>query len=319
MKKLHSALFLSLVLLFVLGCAPSNDNRSEKSVQSIAPANVSAEEVADEAAAPTEIASYISSSAAIEKGSDTSRRFIRTAELRFRVKDVIKTTYKIEDITKLNGGFVAYSNVTSAVDYEENKSLTADSTLIITHFTINNTLTLRIVNTKLDTVLKQIAPLIEFLDYRIINAKDLALDILTNRLTQIRARKHDERLSKVVEGKAGKSAEITSAAESLLKSQESADQALISDLSLKDQIKYSTISIQMYQRQTVKYSVVANEKNFKAYEPEFFSKLWDALQTGFDFLKEFILVLFRLWWLILIVIAAFLIYPKIRKRKPPLV
>jgi len=253
------------------------------------------------------------------KGSDTSRRFIRTAELRFRVPSVIKASYKIEDITKLNGGFVAHSDLTSTIDYEENKSLTADSTLIITHFTVNNALTLRVPNNKLDTTLKQIAPLIEFLDYRIINAKDVALDILTNRLAQIRAQIHEDRLSKVVDGKAGNSTEITAAAESLLRSQEASDQALISELSLKDQIQFSTISVQLYQRQAVKYSIVANEKSIRAYQPGFFSRLWDAFLTGFDYLKEFILFLFRIWWLILILIVAFLIYPKIRKRKPPVV
>ncbi len=316
MKKWFPAIVLCFV--FVMSCGPARERRAESS----APTRESAVEYAAlsdtvSASVPSDQASAISSSAAVEKGSDTSRRFIRTAELKFRVPDVIKATYKVEDIIRLNGGFVAYSNLTSDLNYEDNKSVTADSTLIITHFTINNTMTLRVPNILLDTTLKQIAPLIEFLDYRIINAKDVALDILTNRLAQIRAQKHDQRLSKVVDNKDSKGADVTSAAESLLNSQEAADQALISNLTLKDQIQFSTISIQMYQRQSVKYSLVANEKNIRAYEPGFFARLWNAVQTGFDYLKDFIIFLFSIWWFILLIVAFVLLYPRLRKRKPP--
>ena len=41
----------------------------------------------------------VSSSAAVEKHKDSTRKFIRTAELKFKVKNVIKSTYNIEDIT----------------------------------------------------------------------------------------------------------------------------------------------------------------------------------------------------------------------------
>ena len=322
MKKHLSAIMLCLVFGLLISCGPAQQNRNEKSVQKVVSADQTTNEmtVSENPSASGNIASSspleaISSSASVEIGSDTSRKFIRTAELRFRVKDVVKTTFKIEDIIKLNGGFVSSSNLSSLIDYEENKSLTADSTLIITHFTINNAMTLRVPNTELDTTLKQIAPLVEFLDYRNIKATDVALDILSNRLTQIRAKKHDIRLSNVIDNTKSKVADATSAAESILNSQERSDQALISNLTLKDQIKYSTISIQLYQRPSVKYSIVVNEKNFRPYEPGFWKKSVEALQTGFDIFKMFILFLLKIWWLILLVLIAYIVYPKIRKRK----
>lgn len=319
MNKPFLTILLSIVSLLVISCAPAHENKSDNSTPASGQAEKSVQTDEAEALQAPEAVSYISSSAAVEKGSDTSRRFIRTADLRFRVPDVIKASYKIEDITRLNEGFVASANLTSTVDYEENKPLTADSNLIITHFTVNNTFTLRVPVNKLDTTLKQIAPLIDFLDYRIINAKDVALDILSNRLAQKRTHKHDERLSKVVEGNSVKTTDITNAAESLLRSEEAADQALLSELTLKDQVRFSTISIQLYQRQSVKYSKVANEKSIRAYEPGFFSRLWDAFMTGFDYLKEFIIFLFKIWWLIIILLAVVFVYPKIRKKKFPVI
>ena len=322
MKKHLPVLMLCLVLSLLVSCGPAQENKREKSMQKGTTTDQISDEMivlegqqASDSIAQSSPVEALSSSAAVEKGSDTSRKFIRTAELRFRAKDVVKTTYKIEDIIKLNGGFVSSSNLSSSVDNEENKSLTADSTLVITHFTINNSMTLRVPNTGLDTTLKQIAPLVEFLDYRNIKATDVTLDMLSNRLAQIRAQKHDARLSNAIDNKKSKIADATSAAESILNSQENSDQALISNLTLKDQIKYSTISIQLYQRQSVKYSIVVNEKNFRPYEPGFWKKAVEALQTGFDVFKMFILFLLEIWWLIILVLVAYIVYPKIRKRK----
>jgi len=302
MKKLLPVLLVCLVIVFMNSCAPSQTSKEESSSQS--------SQSADQPAA-------VSSSAAVEAGSDTNRKFIRTAELRFRVPDVIKTTYKIEDISKQNGGFVTYTNLTSTVDFEENKSVSTDSTLYITHYTVTNSMTLRVPNTELDTTLKQLAPLIDFLDYRIIKATDVGLDLLSNRLTQQRVQKHDSRISKATDSKKNTLTDVTSASESILYSQEKADQALISNLTLKDQISFSTINLQLYQRSAIKYSLVANQKNIKAYEPGFGKKAADALRTGFDVFKIFILFLLQIWWLILLTAAAFFVYPKIRKRKKP--
>lgn len=302
MKKLLPALFVCFVIALICSCAPSQTSKEKSLSQS--------GQSSDQSPA-------VSSSAAVETGSDTSRKFIRTADLRFRVPDVIKTTYKIEDIVRMNGGFVTFTNLASTVDYEDSKTISADSTLVTTHFTINNSMTLRVPNTELDTTLKLIAPLIEFLDYRIIKATDVGLDLLSNRLTQQRTQKHDDRLSKVVDAQGNKLKDITSASESILYSQEKADQALISNLSLKDQISFSTINLQLYQRPSVKYSLVANQKNIREYEPGFWKKAADALRTGFDVFKIFILFLLQIWWLILLIAVAFFIYPKIRKRKTP--
>ncbi len=57
----------------------------------------------------------ISSSAAVEKNKDSTRIFIRTADLKFKVKNVINSTYDIENITLRQGGFVTYSNLASTI------------------------------------------------------------------------------------------------------------------------------------------------------------------------------------------------------------
>ncbi|UXE68988.1 MAG: DUF4349 domain-containing protein [Chryseotalea sp. WA131a] len=253
---------------------------------------------------------FISSSAAVENGKDSTRRFIRTAELKFKVKSVIKSTYDIEDITNRQGGFVTYTNLTSDINNVTTIAVSADSTLETTYYTVTNSIKIRVPNTKLDTTLKEISRNIDYLDYRIIKAEDVALQILSNNLIQKRSAKNQERLANAIDKKGKKLNETTNAEELLLDKQEQSDNAKISNLSLTDQIKFSTINISIYQRQTFKRELILNDKNVDAYDPSFGSKVLESLKFGWDILETFLVFLTRLWGLFLFAILVYIIYKK---------
>ncbi|UXE69091.1 MAG: DUF4349 domain-containing protein [Chryseotalea sp. WA131a] len=253
---------------------------------------------------------FISSSAAVENGKDSTRRFIRTAELKFKVKSVIKSTYDIEDITNRQGGFVTYTNLTSDINNVTTIAVSADSTLETTYYTVTNSIKIRVPNTKLDTTLKEISRNIDYLDYRIIKAEDVALQILSNNLIQKRSAKNQERLANAIDKKGKKLNETTNAEELLLDKQEQSDNTKISNLSLTDQIKFSTINISIYQRQTFKRELILNDKNVDAYDPSFGSKVLESLKFGWDILETFLVFLTRLWGLFLFAILVYIIYKK---------
>jgi Domain of unknown function (DUF4349) len=261
--------------------------------------------VADSATAKS-----VSSSAAVENGKDTTHKFVRTADLKFKVKSVIKSTYDIEDITNQQGGFVTYTNLTSNVNNVSTTAISADSSLETTNYLVTNTITLRVPNTKLDTTLKEISRNIDFLDYRIIKAEDVALSILSNNLAQKRAAKNEERLTNAIDNKGKKLNETTVAEEVLLSKQEQADNAKISNLSLKDQINFSTIKLSIYQRETIKREVISNDKNITAYEPGFGSKFLESLKFGWEILESFIIFLTKFWGLFLFVVVVYFLYKK---------
>lgn len=268
------------------------------------------EQMESKAMADSTSNAFISSSAAVENGKDTTRRFIRTAELKFKVKSVIKSTYDIENITNRQGGFVTYTNLTSNINNVTTTAVSADSSLETTYYTVTNSITLRVPNTKLDTTLKEISNNIDYLDFRIIKAEDVALQILSNNLTQKRSAKNEERLANAIDNKGKKLNETTIAEEVLLSKQEQSDNAKISNLSLTDQIKFSTINLSIYQRQTIKRELISNDKNIDAYEPSFGTKLLDALKYGWDILETFIVFLTKLWGLFLFAIVVYFIYKK---------
>jgi hypothetical protein len=253
---------------------------------------------------------FISSSAAVENGKDSTRRFIRTAELKFKVKSVIKSTYDIENITNRQGGFVTYTNLSSDINNVTTIAVSADSTLETTYYTVTNSIKIRVPNTKLDTTLREISKNIDYLDYRIIKAEDVALQILSNNLTQKRSTKNQERLTNAIDKKGKKLNETTNAEELLLDKQEQSDNAKISNLSLTDQIKFSTINISIYQRQTFKRELIFNDKNVDAYEPSFGSKVLESLKFGWDILETFLVFLTKLWGLFLFAILVYILYKR---------
>lgn len=258
--------------------------------------------------------SFISSSAAVETGKDSTRRFVRTADLRFKVKNVIQSTYDIEGITASHGGFVTYTDLNSEVNKVTNTVISADSVLETTHYTITNILTLRVPNTALDTVLKDISRNIDFLDYRSIRADDVALQILANKLTQKRIAKSEKRLTNAIDNQGNRLRETTSAEELLLNKQEQADKAVLANFSLEDRISFSTINIHIYQRPSIRREVITNEKNIDAYTPGIGIRLIDAAKTGWDILIMILIFIVDIWPLLLFGAIGYLAVRYYKKR-----
>jgi hypothetical protein len=248
----------------------------------------------------------ISSAAAVEKNNDPERKFIRTADVKFKVKSVVKSTTDIENICTAQGGFVIYTNLASNIDEHTETPISADSILETTHYTVINTITLRVPNTKLDSTLKDIAQSIDYLDYRIIKADDVSLQILANNFTQKRATINYNRITNDIESNHKKLNETTDAEEIVLSKQEQADIAKIANLSLNDQIKFSTVNLSIYQRQGIKRVVIFNENNIEKYEIGFGYKLLEGFIYGWNLLKILFVFLSKLWGLALLGILLYL-------------
>lgn len=291
--------FLVSGLAFLLfSCGPSVHEKAEKSF------------LADSTSA-----AYVSSSAAVENGKDSTHKFIRTADLKFKVKNVIRSTYDIEDITRRQGGFVTYTNLESNIVNVTTTSVSADSSLETTYYSVTNTITLRVPNTRLDTTLKEISRNIDFLDYRVIKADDVALDILSNNLTQKRFAKNEQRLINAIDNRGKRLNETTAAEETLLNKQEQADNAYINTLSLKDKIQFSTVNLLIYQRQTISRELISNDKNIKEYEPGFGSKILESILTGWTVLETFLVFLVKLWGILLFAFVAYILYRSLFRGK----
>jgi hypothetical protein len=111
--------------------------------------------------------------------------------------------------------------------------------------------------------LKLLSANIDYLDYRIIKADDVALQMLSNNLTLKRSAKNENRITLAIDHRGKKLTETTTAEEVVLSKQEQADNARIANLSLRDQLNFSTVNLVIYQRQSFRHELIANDKNIK--------------------------------------------------------
>ena len=298
--KMKHLLKIGLALLlfglaFACKQAEANDSATEASADS------------------TSVEKTISSNAAIEK-KDSNRKFVRTADLKFKVKNVAKSTYAIENIVSKNGGFVTFTDLKSNINEKSETKISQDSTLETTKFTVDNTVTIRVPNTQLDTVLKSMVKEVAFLDSRLIKADYVALQLLSNKMTQKRLALHQKRLEKGIDTKGKKLNDITNAEDKVLGIETDSDETVLKNLSLEDQVNFSTVTLYLYQRESVLQEIVANEKSINAYRPHIGLQIWDSIKTGWFMFEAIIAFVVQLWALILIAVLGIFGYRKFVKK-----
>ena len=272
-----------------------------------------AENAEESANAVTDSTSTISSSAAVQP-KNSNRKFVRTADIKFKVKNVAKSTGVIEDATNKFGGFVTYTNLQSNISDEDQTKISPDSTLVTTKYTVENNLTIRVPNQQLDTVIKTITHQIGFLNYRVIKADDVTLQMLSNQMAQSRGSSTEKRIANAIDVKGKKLNSIMAAEENLDAKKEAKDSKKLENISLNDQVNFSTLTLQIYQDTSVKQEMIANEKSINTYRPHLGLQLWDSLKTGWFILENILSFLFVLWPFALIGFLGFIGYKKIAKK-----
>lgn len=166
---------------------------------------------------------------------------------------------------------------------------------------------IRVPNTLLDTTLKTIARQIDYLDYRIIKADDVSLKLLSNDLSQKRNQQNQARVEDAIKNRGKKLGETVDAEDRVYNSQTQSDEAKISNLSMKDQVNFSTLSLSLYQKEAIKRETIANSESDE-FRTNIGVRLVDGLKTGWHILEEIIVFIVHLWAFILIGFAGWFIY-----------
>lgn len=291
MIRIHIPTALLLIVFLAISCKKSE---------------VSEERNYDSKKIVADTTNIISSSAAVES-KNSNRKFVRTADIKFKVKNVPNSTYAIENTANKFGGFVTYTNLQSTVSDKNEIRISQDSTLEITKYTVENNITIRVPNIRLDTVIKTIAKQIDFLEYRIIKADDVSLQMLSNQMQKNRSSNQEKRLEKAIDTKGKKLNEVIAAEDNLNTKSEQNDNSKLENLSLQDQVNFSTLTLQIYQRETIKEEMVANAKT---YRQDFGSKILDGIISGWYVIEGIIAVIVQLWSVILIGIGGYIIFKK---------
>lgn len=304
-------LVAAVAVLLALACG-RNENRSDSMAEIM-----SLDSAAVGNASPGKPEAPNTSSSAAQTDNDGKRRMIRTADIRFRVKDVVRSTYAIEDVVRRFDGFVTNTELRSTIDNKQSIPISEDSVVETTRYTVINQLTFRVPNTQLDTALKSLAAQVDFMDHRTITANDVALQLLRNQLEQARIRKHGERVADAIDDQGRKLKETLPAEDRLLDRQTDADDAMLANLGIEDRIAYSTVTLDLYQRQSVRNEVLPNATNITAYAPGFGQRLKASLADGWAVLEGLLLLVVKAWSVLLLALIGFLMWRRMRGRLTP--
>ncbi len=317
------SLTVMVVLMILAGCEGKSSNKSKYEPQNEivnSPSSIDEEKTytTDTTMGYTEMdknlkMNPLSSSAATYRG-DTNRRFIKTADLKFRVNSVITSTYAIEDLTANYGGFVTHTHLDSRIDNTTLVPVSADSSLETVYYTVTNSITLRIPERNLDSMLRAFTPMVEYLDHRTIDVRDVYIEMLVNQLTQARVRNQQQGIQNNVDSKGNNLRDMNESEDMIINRQAQADEAKINNLMLKDQMEFSTISILTYQRQSIKREMIYNNKNIEAYEPGFGYKLKRSFINGWRGIQAIVIFFAQFWVMIPLLLIGYIVYRVIRRK-----
>jgi Domain of unknown function (DUF4349) len=295
--------FFGVVLfsVFVFSC-------KDRAVTSAESVSMQAETEAAPASIQPDTTSNLMTSTAAEVDKNSKRKFVKTVETKFKVKDVAKSTYFIESLVAKNGGYVTKSDLVSNVCSSNDIKVNADTTLIISKFIVENNLEFKIPNVKLDTLLRAISKEVAYLEYRKISNEDVTLTYLQHKLSSKTASKHQKRVEKTIATRQGKVNQFIEGENELTASEENSNSSIINHLNLD----FSTVIIHLYQNSSLKkdIEVAVNEEK---YAPSFFYRLGEGLKFGWHLIKEIVIGFSSIWSILLVLLILFYFVKKRKK------
>jgi hypothetical protein len=280
-----------------------------------------AKPAAPPAAAPGVDASVTAATASQQMGSsaatytDSERKFIRTAQAQFRVKDVYVSALGIEDVVAAHGGFVVKNNITTENLSSRSHPIGDGKLMELNEYRVNGHLIVRVPSAKTQEFLRAIVGHVVFLDQRNFDARDAQFDLLREQLEQIRNQETQGDLGQAVKD-GGKLVQKTDAISARNEVKAARDAALLAKKVFEDQVAFSTIELKLYQPSKVLQSERADvDSIYRQARPGFFSRLGENLRGGWEGLLEFVLGLASMWPLLLIFGAIGTLIWRLRRRR----
>lgn len=227
-------------------------------------------------------------STAVASDTAATAKIIKTADMRFRVKDVQQTKEQLSTAIKGAGGAVAEFSIQSQIQESDKVKYSSDSLKEITSYRKEGLMVAKVPSEKLDDFTNTVAKMAVFVDQQSMKMDDQSIAYLANRL---KAQNRQKVIKQLDQSKKRSDAET-----SFYISDDYIDKR-IENISIDNRVKFSTITLSFYQDNTVSTWIVGND-NLYSYRPGFFQRLGLNIADGWTFFKEFLLGLAKLWALI---------------------
>lgn len=242
-----------------------------------------------------------------------THNFVRTADLKMRVKNVLATTNKIEDLALNYGGYISKSELYAHSLNVRSVRTKKDSLLEINQYLTSSAVRLRVPAYVFDTVIKEITAMGLFVDLRRQEADDVKIKLYANALSEKRLNHFGNALEKKVSAN-HKLNQINEVEENILKKQMLADSKKIDSYTLADKVNYSTVVVELYQTPQIASFVVPASPEVAVYEPPFYEQVSQSFFSGLNILKKIILLIVNSWSLIVFGMVVYFVVMKLKTR-----
>lgn len=224
---------------------------------------------------------------------EQNRQLVKSAQLQFEVKDVLKTTSALEQQLSQYKGYIEEKQINYQVSDRSERDRIDGSVDIYEKITPTVQLTVRIPNEQVTPFLNQLLPLMLNFNSQTYEAKRYELKLLEEKLNT-----------------ANQSNSASNAVNNQLQQ--------LTNLEVKDRLAYSTIRIEFFQQAQVRKTRDLNINRIATLDSDpLLSRIWEAIKVGLYGLRETIIWLVMLWPLYLAIAILWMIrrWYKARKSK----
>lgn len=262
-KKLTVILILSSSLV---ACSKHPDHAANEAAVATETAAADSQAIQDNAAKnPEQLVSQQ------QNALEQNRQLVKSAQLQFEVKDVLKTTSALEQQLSQYQGYIEEKQINYQVSDRSERERIDGSVDIYEKITPTVQLTVRIPNQQVTPFLNQLLPLMLNFNSQSYEAKRYELKLLEEKLNT-----------------ANQSNSASNAVNNQLQQ--------LTNLEVKDRLAYSTIRLEFFQQAQVRKTRDLNTNRIATLDSDpLLSRIWEAIKIGLYGLRETIIWLVMLW------------------------
>ena len=232
-------------------------------------------------------------------------KLVKTAEIRFKVKNVRQTAERIINLTQSINGMVIHQHIGSNVEGSHDIRISDDSVMRVSSLITDADMTVKIPSVKLEEFISQVAHMGLYITNQRMDITDKSLDYLT---AQLKLKSRAELVSQQKKGRIV----IKDPANVLLLKDDMVDEQ-IGNRQIDDAVKNSIITLSFYESNTIARETIANDDP-AAYNLPFVKRLGMAVENGLTLFADFVIGVANLWLFILAVLGLWLLIRYYRKK-----
>ena len=233
-------------------------------------------------------------------------KLVKTASMHFKVHSIEKSTRAVSTLAQSYGGMV-FNQTMEFTETDRNElPLSTDSLMVVSVSMPQADMTLRIPSENLEAFIYGVADIGYFTSSSKLNIDDRSLIFLENLLKQ------KNRTDALAQPTVRKNKGLTTN-----RAMEVKDDAInkeVANRSIDADVKYSTVSLSLFQNPMVRKEIIANY-SINDYQLSFGSRLANAINAGWQFFISFLLAVAHFWMFILITILIYVSYKFIQQKR----